>query len=458
MTKLSRHIAVVDIGKSNAKVAIVDTGQFAEVAVRSLPNVVRQGEPYPHYDVEGIWSFILDALAALNREHPIDAIVTTTHGAGCALLDAAGELALPILDYEHDGPDTVAAQYDDIRPTFAEIGSPRLPAGLNLGAQIFWQSRRFPEAFARVAAILTYPQYWAFRFSGIAANEVSSLGAHSDLWRPAAATYSSLVDTLDWRHLFAPIRKASDRLGAIRPDIAARTGLRAETMVYCGIHDSNASLLPHLIARQPPFTVISTGTWVVPMAIGGARVALDPARDTLLNVNALGAPVASARFMGGREHTILTSGLQTEATPEDVAAVLTKNIMHLPSVQAGSGPFPDRRAEWLGEEPIAQGERQAAIWFYLALMTATCLELIGAEGPSIIEGPFARNELYLRMLASATGRGVVPKTGSGTGTSLGAALLASEGALPPATDEEIITNVDPRWAAYAQAWRAAVAG
>ena len=73
----------------------------------------------------------------------------TTHGATCALLDAHGDLALPVLDYEHDGPDTLAAEYDAVRPPFAETGSPRLPAGLNLGAQIFWQQRRFPDAFAR---------------------------------------------------------------------------------------------------------------------------------------------------------------------------------------------------------------------------------------------------------------------------------------------------------------------
>ncbi len=456
MTGKARHIAVIDIGKTNAKVALVDTVRFVEVAVRSTPNRVLRSGPYPHYDVEGTWSFILGALGVLNREHPIDAIVVTTHGASCALLDAESALALPVLDYEYEGPDSLAADYDFIRPTFAEIGSPRLPGGLNLGAQIFWQSRRFPDQFANVTAIVTYPQYWALRLCGYAANEVSSLGAHTDLWRPVAADFSSLVDTLDWRALFAPIRQASDQLGTILPDIAAQTGLSAQTAVHCGIHDSNASLLPHLLARRPPFTVISTGTWVVSMAIGGAPVRLDPRRDTLLNVNALGAPVASARFMGGREYDMLAGGLNADVTPADVAAVLEKNIMHLPAVQQGSGPFPDRGAEWRGAELISPGERQAAIWLYLALVTAICMDLIGADGPGVIEGPFARNPLYLRMLAAASGRGVIPKTGGGTGTSLGAALLASGGALPHAEDEQTITNADPAWIAYARAWRAEV--
>ena len=61
-----------------------------------------------------------------------------------------GDLALPVLDYEHDGPEQLAADYDAARPPFAETGTPRLPIGLNLGAQLFWQARAFPEAFARV--------------------------------------------------------------------------------------------------------------------------------------------------------------------------------------------------------------------------------------------------------------------------------------------------------------------
>src|SRR4029453_4458123 len=98
--------------------------------------------------------------------------------------------------------------------------------GLNLGAQFFWQARHFADAFGHVAAIVMYPQYLAFRLTGIAANEVTSLGAHTDLWNPTARGYSALVDRAGWRTLLAPIRPASDGLGPIRPEIVARTGLR----------------------------------------------------------------------------------------------------------------------------------------------------------------------------------------------------------------------------------------
>lgn len=449
-----RHIAVIDIGKTNAKVALVNLATLSEVALRRMANAPIRRAPYPHHDVEALWTFILDSLAGINREQRIDAISITTHGATGALIDASGELVLPVLDYEFDGPDRLAPDYDAIRPPFAETGTPRLPLGLNLGAQFFWQQKSFPADFARATAMLMYPQYWALRLTGVAANEVTSLGCHTDLWDPWTADFSSLVDRLEWRRLMAPVRPARDRLGPILPALAARTGLHPLTPVFCGLHDSNASLLPHLLSDTPPFSVVSTGTWVVSMAVGGNQIVLDAARDTLVNVNALGNPVASARFMGGREFSVLTEGQPETWTEDDVGAVLARKTLLLPSTQQGSGPFPHRAATWLNADGMNSGQRFAAISFYLALMTATCLELIGADGPTIVEGPFARNRLFVGMLAAATVRAVVASEAA-TGTSIGAALLASGPVAAQGEGQRTEPPIDPTWASYARSWQEA---
>ena len=450
-----RHIAVIDIGKTNAKVALVDLATLSEVALRRMANAPLRQAPYPHHDVEALWTFILDSLTDLNRERRIDAISITTHGATGALVDGSGELALPVLDYEFDGPDQLAADYDAVRPPFAETGTPRLPIGLNLGAQFFWLQKRFPADFAKAAAMLMYPQYWALRLTGVVANEVTSLGCHTDLWDPWTSDYSSLVDRMGWRRLMAPARPAKDRLGPILPAIAQRTGLDPQTPVFCGLHDSNASLLPHLLSDAPPFSVVSTGTWVVSMAVGGRKVELDAARDTLVNVNALGDPVPSARFMGGREFSLLTNDQPQEWSDDDVAAVLARQVLLLPSIQQGSGPFPHRAAQWHNADDLSSGQRFAVISFYLALMTATCLELIGGDGPTTVEGPFARNPLFIRMLAAATGRPVVASETT-TGTSIGAALLASDGIETGSKSEQTEPPADRVWGDYAKAWWLAV--
>ena len=452
----TRHVAVIDIGKTNAKVALVDLETRSELASRRQPNKPRKEGPYPHHDVDALWAFILDGLASLRREHKIDAISVTTHGATAALVDAKGDLVLPVLDYEFDGPDGLRDAYDKARPPFAETGSPPLPAGLNLGAQLFWLQKTFPDAFSRAGAILTYPQFWASRLTGVAASEVTSLGCHTDLWNPYRRDFSSLVEEMGWRSLFPPLRRAADMLGPVLPDIASRIGLDPGTPVACGIHDSNASLLPHLMTRKPPFAVVSTGTWVVSMAVGGRQVALDPARDTLVNMNAFGDPVPSARFMGGREFEITVQDTDPRADDADWKAVLSEPVILLPSVQQGSGPYPGRSASWSGPEPSG-GRRFLAASFYLALMTTTCLDLIGADGAIVVEGPFAGNEAFLAMLSAATGRPVSAHAERSTGTSFGAALLAgSLSETRPDTSTRAAGDADAM-RSYARQWLALAA-
>src|SRR5262249_30248379 len=158
----------------------------------------------------------------------------------------------------------------------------------------------------------------------------------------------------------------------ILPDIAAEIGLASPVPVYCGIHDSNASLLPHLLDNEAPFAVVSTGTWVINFAVGGDLDHVDPARDVLANVDAYGRAVPSSRFMGGREFEILSGEIgpvSPQAVDDALGPVIEKAIMLLPNVAEGSGPFPGRKMRWLRADAATPAERLAAASLYLALMT-----------------------------------------------------------------------------------------
>jgi sugar (pentulose or hexulose) kinase len=460
MSAHPRLIAVIDVGKTNVKLVVHDLETGDDVFVRTRPNDVLDTPPYPHFDTEGHWTFFLDALREAAALHAIDAVSITTHGASIVVM-AGDELALPILDYEYAGPDSLDAEYARARPPYAEGLAPRLPGGLNVGAQLYWQSRTFPEAFGKATAIVTYPQYWAFRFSGVLVSEPTSLGVHTDLWAPAERRFSSLARAEGWDRLSPPLASAFDRLGPIRPEVAARTGLAPDTPVICGIHDSNASLLPHLLTRKPPFTVLSTGTWVIIFAVGGDASALDARRDGLCNVDAHGNPVPSSRFMGGREFDVLAAGHAQKPTPEDVRTAINAGIRVLPTFTPGCGPFPDGKGRWsVDPSTLTDGVRTAAVSLYLALVARAAMAVAGASGPIVIEGPFGKNGLFAEALGRLTGREVLIAAGA-TGTSTGAAMLAlgPEGrpTLPPdrpAGSLYDLTGFD----AYAACWKSAAAG
>jgi sugar (pentulose or hexulose) kinase len=450
-----RFIGVIDIGKVNARFAVIDVEERREVAVRHKPNSVLTDGLYPHFDIEGIWDFLLGAIAELNREQPLDALSVTTHGAGAALIDAEGGLALPVLDYEYAGPDECDADYALVRPDFSESFTPPLPGGLNIGKQLFWQARRFPDAFARTQWVLPYPQYWSFRLTGVAASEISYLGCHTDLWNFETDLYSSLVLAEGWIGRMPEVKPAFDILGPIRPELAERLGVKPGLAVYTGIHDSNASLLPHLLSREPPFAVVSTGTWVVAAAPGGDLAHLDPTRDCLANIDVFGRAVPSARFMGGRAFAQLTDGTDIEPTAAAIGRVLEREIFLLPSVVEGSGPYPQRQARWSHALETLDAETiYIVVSFYLAMMTAECLTLAGAEGEIVVEGPFAKNRVFLAMLEAAACRPVTASHARGTETAIGAALLARmEKSKPP---PPVALDADPEMMRYAWRWRQAL--
>jgi sugar (pentulose or hexulose) kinase len=159
------------------------------------------------------------------------------------------------------------------------------------------------------------------------------------------------------------------------------------------------------------------------MAIGGLATRLDPRRDTLINVSALGDPVPSARFMGGREWSTLMDGRDTRTTAED--SRIGSQRKHLAGCRAAIRPFAGCTARWsVPENELTDGQRAIVVSYYLALMTSVCLNAIGAQGPVVVEGPFAGNGAYCEMLEAATERPVV-RARAGTGTSAGASLLVA---------------------------------
>jgi sugar (pentulose or hexulose) kinase len=424
---MSGLVVVFDIGKTNVKLVAFDASNGDEVWSRSCPNVTRQDGHYPHADSEAHEMFLLDGLADATRANNgiLDGIVVTTHGASGAFLKG-DQLTLPVLDYEYEGPAETAEAYEALRPPFSETMSQRLPAGQNLGAQMFWQQSRFPELFNASSTFVTYPQYWAFKLCGVAATEVTSLGCHTDLWLPEGGQFSSLVEKAGWSELMAPVRRADDVLGLMRSDLAHQLGLKTPPPIFCGIQDSNASLLPY-ITLATPRTIISSGTWAIFFALGGSLALLNEERDNCANVNLLGEPVPTARFMGGREFHLMTKDENVTPRLQEIAHVLDAQLMALPCFAPGYGPFPHAQGRWtVPQDSLTPGEIQAVASLYLALMSNVCLNLLENSGEAIIEGPFTSNTLYCNALATLTGQTLSINHGA-TATATGAARLM----LPP---------------------------
>jgi L-fuculokinase len=446
-----RATVVLDIGKTNVKLTLL-AAQGATLAVRRCPNTIVGDGPYPHHDTERIWEWLLSILAEFSGLASISAIVPVTHGATAALVDDHG-LVLPVLDYESTLPQSTNEGYRAVRPPFGESLSPDLPAGLNLGRQLFWLARTFPKQFSVARYILTYPQYWAWRLSGVAASELTSLGCHTDLWNPSQGTFSSLITALGWHSLIPPLQAASNPLGTLLPELIARTGLDEDCQVLCGIHDSNASLLRYLDANpSAPCTVLSTGTWVIAAAFGQELGILDEKFDMLANITARGQAVACMRFMGGREFSALAGMSPTMCTFADFEKLIVQNTLALPSFSDSGGPFVGQAGTITGPAPDTAQERYALATIYCVLMTDYCLSVLHAQGAIVVEGSFTDNPFFGALLALTRTQQTVWYSGDTSGTTCGGWLLHHPDGVPGAPLEQIGADTLPGWTAYRHRW------
>lgn len=414
-----RSIVVIDVGATNTRV-VQFRPDLTIAAVRSAPARIERDGPYPSIDVDAVLDLVAKALPEFDARLPVDAVVPCCHGSALALLDADGSLALPVMSYMADMPADVAQAYAAMAPPFDEALCPTNPASLTLGRQLLRQRLHWPDAFATVRTILPLPQYVAYRLSGVAASEVSSLGAQTHLWAPRARAFSSLAVEQGWDRLFAPIRHARDVLGPVRG-----LSLNGRAEVLCGVHDSNANF--HGYGGDRGFCLLSTGTWIIAFDGSASLDALDGRLDQVSNTTVSGEPVACARFMGGQEYARAIEGFSDAVPSINAVRDLTcEGIMALPSFTESGGPVPSRSGRGRIEGgSVGSAERAASLAsLYTAQMTSVMLDSLGTAQNVVVDGVFASNDVFMGCLAALSPARTVRRSFETQGTARGAALLA----------------------------------
>ena len=444
---------VLDVGKTNVKLlAMAKGGEI--LAVERLENRSIDGPPYPHLDTEKVWSWLLQAAAGFSASYEIDAIVPTTHGCTAALM-GGDRLALPILDYEAEPPQETAEAFAVAAPAFAETCCPTLPGGDEPRPPAVLAAARLPTG---VRPRRPRPHLPAV----LVLAPVRGFGERADLDRlprppvesPGAALFPPWCSGRDGSGCF-PHPAGARGPGADSPRDRAAHRIAGALPRPLRHPRQQRRLSLYLRGHPRPFSLVSTGTWVVMFSPRLPLDRLDEERDTLAFVDLMGRPVPAARYMGGREFEILSAGAGSRSCTEaDLRRVLAGGSFLLPSFAPG-GPFMGRAGTPSGPEPQTDGETIARATLYASLMTATSLGMLEADGDLVIDGGFVNNELYCRLLAALAGCESCFANHQTEGTAVGAGMLAvweEETAAWPLNLVRVDPFDDPALGPYAGRW------
>ena len=325
--------------------------------------------------------------------------------------------------------------------------------------QLMWLERDWPEPFARALAYLHAPQYWAWRLSGVRADEVTSAAAQSHLWSTAEGRPAEIVARRGWQRLLPPRRPAWEPLGPVRPGIAARTGLDPATPVLCGIHDLSANFYRYQAGGLSDVTVVSTGTWIVALTDRTDGVDFDrelPGRTC--NADVHGAPVPGMLTMGGREFAAVADGAAGPADRACLARLVDAGTMALPFFGFDDGLFPGRarRGGLTGPAPQGPAARFTLAVLYAALLTAEVVEALPPARTVVLDGTFVRDPLYGALVQALVPRATVLVNPDTAGVAAGGALLLGHrtrrAPAPLALERPDLEGL-PDLAAYRARWR-----
>ena len=130
--------------------------------------------------------------------------------------------------------------------------------------------------------------------------------------------------------------------------------------------------------------------------------------------------------------------------------------MALPSFAKGGGPFQDKEGRLLEADGLSALERAALATLYVALVTDIMLDMLGASGDLVIDGPLASNPLFGPVISTFRPASPVRLADSSTGPASGGLALAMGAERQAMNDEEKFVGQPlaiEGLLAYRRAWR-----
>jgi rhamnulokinase len=436
--------AAVDLGASSGRVMVarVAPDRLDLQEAHRFPNRPVRTAGTLHWDVLALYAGVLDGLRAAGRDAGrIDGIGIDSWAVDYGLLDADGALlGNPVHYRDTRHASAVAAVHAVVPPAelYRVSGVQHLP--FNTVFQL--AARRGTVQLTAARRLLLVPDLLAYWLTGSEGAELTNAST-TGLLDAAAREWSwTLVDRLGLpRRIFPPITQPGERLGELRDDVLAETGLAGPVPVTAvGSHDT-ASAVVGVPATSERFAYISCGTWSL-VGVELDRPVLTEAGRTAGFTNELGVDGTVRYLRNVMGLWLLQESLRTWAAaglPADLPDLLAA-AARVPAFTAvvdpdddrflPPGDMPARIADVCARTgqtpPQGQAETVRCILDSLALAyrrtVRRAAELSGRDVEVVhLVGGGARNTLLCQLTADACGLPVV--AGPVEAAALGNALV-----------------------------------
>ena len=256
------HYLACDLGAESGRLMLgsLKDGRLSLEDLHRFPNVPIEDAVGRHWNVEALFAELQTGLAlAGQRGLPISSISVDAWGLDYFLLDENGAVMEPTFCYRDSRNqrgidrtlDTLPWEtlYEETGIQFMQINS------------LFQMAAESPERIERMRTFLPLGDGFNYLLSGVAKAEIS-LASTTQLYNPRTRNWSDkLLEAFGWpRAKFPELIPSGTRLGKLKPELAAASGLgEIEVLATCS-HDTGAAVAA-VPADGDQWAYLSSGTW-----------------------------------------------------------------------------------------------------------------------------------------------------------------------------------------------------
>lgn len=447
---------VFDIGKTHIKAILFNQKGEIEIEYNELNKYFAVKNKLNIIVVDKIYKRIVYLLKKISKNYIINKIIFTTHASIAVLNKNEKDFShFPVIDYENIFEKNFEKSYLKYQKcNFDETLTPNFNDGLVLSKTIYYYLQK-KDNFPLIKSILFYPQYFAWRLSGIKSTDLTYLGCHSDLWSFKKNNFSTFVYKNKLKRKIPTIRNSWSKLGFIKKELVNPTKINSECKIYSGVHDSSACYFLYQKLYQKKFTLISTGTWIVIFNQTMKTKYLDEKKEIFSKLNVFGQKVPVIRFMGGREFSTILKNfkIKNPLNKIDIKYYLKHNIYPIPSF-ANGGPNKNKKGKIINKKLLkSKDDLYILASLYVALFTDYCLDLVDSKNTLIIDGGFVENKFFLYFLSIFRNKQLILVNKDSNGTAKGAFLLCNKNIRLKLNFEKLKRSSNNDLIYYKKEWR-----
>ena len=449
----------IDLGTSELKVVLVDSGQRLIATARSELTVQRPQPLWSEQDPAAWWQAVEAALADLRRRAPrelaeVAAIGLSGQMHGAVLLDAGGRVLRPAILWNDARSGAECAELERRAPDLRRITGNLAMPGFT-APKLLWVARHEPAIFRATAKVLLPKDYLRRELTGDDVSEMSD--ASGTLWLDVGRrdwSDAMLEATGLARRHMPHLVEGRQPSGTLLPALARAWGLRDGVRVAGGGGD-NAATAVGIGAVRDGQAFLSLGTSGV-LFVATAAFRPNPAEGVHAFCHALPgqwhqmAVMLSAasclrwatKLLGAADEAALLAEVETLSLEARLRAPL-----FLPYLSGERTPHNDPHAKgvWFGlDHDTDRAALAYAVLEGVAFGLADgyrALQAVGTvvESASLVGGG-ARSRLWAEIIASALNLPLHRHQGGEVGAAFGAARLAMLAADAKARVEDICTQ------------------